>query len=38
MIFAIGVAVGFAFDNSGAAGLAGAVGYYVFNNRCTGYQ
>lgn len=29
IIFAIGVAVGFAFDNSGAAGLAGAVGYFV---------
>ena len=29
IIFAIGVAVGFAFDNSGAAGLAGVVGYFV---------
>ncbi|NLW40660.1 MAG: PTS transporter subunit EIIC, partial [Tissierellia bacterium] len=29
LIFAIGVAVGLAFDNGGAAGLAGAVGYFV---------
>ncbi len=29
IIFAIGVAVGLAFDNSGAAGLAGVVGYFV---------
>jgi PTS system N-acetylglucosamine-specific IIC component len=29
MLFAIGVAVGFAKDNNGVAGLAGAVGYYV---------
>lgn len=29
IIFAIGVAVGLAFDNSGAAGLAGAVGYFI---------
>lgn len=31
LIFAIGVAVGLAFDNGGAAGLAGAVGYFVLN-------
>ncbi|CCQ95863.1 PTS system, N-acetylglucosamine-specific IIBC subunit [[Clostridium] ultunense Esp] len=29
IIFAIGVAVGLAFDNGGAAGLAGAAGYFV---------
>ena len=29
ILFAIGVAVGLSFDNSGAAGLAGAVGYFV---------
>lgn len=29
LIFAIGVAVGFARDNNGAAGLAGAIGYMV---------
>lgn len=29
LIFAVGIAVGFAFDNGGAAGLAGAVGYLV---------
>lgn len=29
LLFAIGVAVGLSFDNSGAAGLAGAVGYFV---------
>lgn len=30
MLFAIGVAVGFATDNHGVAGLAGAVGWFVF--------
>ena len=30
LLFAIGVAVGFAFDGSGSAGLAGVVGYFVF--------
>lgn len=29
LLFAIGVAVGFAKDNNGAAGLAGAIGYLV---------
>lgn len=29
LIFAIGVAVGIAFDGAGAAGLAGVVGYYI---------
>ena len=29
LLFAIGVAVGFAFDGSGSAGLAGVVGYFV---------
>lgn len=29
LLFAIGVAVGLAKDNNGAAGLAGAVGYYI---------
>ena len=29
LLFAIGVAVGLSFDNAGAAGLAGAVGYLV---------
>ncbi len=29
LLFAIGVAVGFAKDNNGAAGLAGAVGYLI---------
>lgn len=29
LLFALGVAVGLSFDNSGAAGLAGVVGYFV---------
>jgi PTS system N-acetylglucosamine-specific IIC component len=29
LLFAVGVAVGFAKENNGAAGLAGAVGYFV---------
>lgn len=29
LLFAIGVAVGLSFDSSGAAGLAGAIGYFV---------
>ncbi len=29
LLFAIGVAVGFAKDNNGASGLAGAVGYLI---------
>ncbi len=29
LLFAIGIAVGFAKENNGAAGLAGAVGYFV---------
>lgn len=32
LLFAIGVAVGLSFDNAGAAGLAGAVGYLVLTN------
>lgn len=32
LIFAIGVAVGLAQDNNGAAGLAGAIGYLILNN------
>lgn len=31
LLFAIGVAVGFAKDSNGAAGLAGAIGFYVMN-------
>lgn len=31
LLFAIGIAVGLAKDNNGAAGLAGAVAYYVLN-------
>ncbi|MDD3266988.1 MAG: N-acetylglucosamine-specific PTS transporter subunit IIBC [Burkholderiales bacterium] len=30
LLFAIGVSVGFAKDNNGSAGLAGAVGYLIF--------
>lgn len=32
LLFAIGVAIGLAHDNGGAAGLAGAVGYLVLTN------
>lgn len=32
LLFAIGVAVGFAKDGHGAAGLAGAIGFFVLNN------
>ncbi|HPJ24978.1 MAG TPA: N-acetylglucosamine-specific PTS transporter subunit IIBC [Synergistaceae bacterium] len=32
LIFAIGVAIGMAFDNGGAAGLAGAIGYLTLTN------
>ncbi|WP_026673387.1 N-acetylglucosamine-specific PTS transporter subunit IIBC [Alkalihalobacterium bogoriense] len=32
LIFAIGVAVGFARDNNGSAALAGAIGYFVLVN------
>ncbi|HYE83360.1 MAG TPA: N-acetylglucosamine-specific PTS transporter subunit IIBC [Clostridia bacterium] len=32
LIFAIGIAVGWAHDNGGAAGLSGAVGYFVLVN------
>lgn len=32
LLFAIGIAVGFSHDNGGAAGLAGAVGYFVLTN------
>ena len=31
LLFAIGVAVGFAHENNGVAGLAGAIGYLVLN-------
>jgi PTS system N-acetylglucosamine-specific IIC component len=34
LIFAIGVAIGFAKDNNGAAALAGAVGYLVLTYGC----
>ncbi len=32
LIFAIGVAIGFAHDNNGTAALAGAIGYFVLVN------
>lgn len=32
LIFAIGVAIGLSIDGSGAAGLAGAIGYLVLQN------
>ena len=32
LIFAIGVAIGLSVDGSGAAGLAGAIGYLVLQN------
>ncbi|CUH95590.1 PTS system N-acetylglucosamine-specific EIICB component [Propionispora sp. 2/2-37] len=32
LLFAIGIAVGFSHDSGGAAGLAGAVGYFVLTN------
>ncbi|WP_027340759.1 N-acetylglucosamine-specific PTS transporter subunit IIBC [Halonatronum saccharophilum] len=32
LLFGIGVAVGISFDGSGAAGLAGVVGYFVLTN------
>jgi PTS system N-acetylglucosamine-specific IIC component len=35
IIFAIGIAVGLAKDNAGAAGLAGAVGYFTLTNGAT---
>jgi len=35
LIFAIGIAVGLAKDNAGAAGLAGAVGYLTLTNGAT---
>ncbi len=35
LLFAIGVAVGFASDGNGAAGLAGAIGYYVLNGTAS---
>lgn len=31
LLFAIGVAIGFAEDQNGAAGLAGAIGFYIMN-------
>lgn len=35
LIFAIGIAVGFAKDNNGAAALAGAMGFFVLNACAT---
>lgn len=35
LIFAIGIAVGFADENNGVAGIAAAVGYFVLNNVAT---
>lgn len=35
LIFAIGVAVGLAKDNNGAAGLAGAIGYFILTAVAT---
>lgn len=35
LIFAIGIAVGFARDNNGTAGLAGAIGYLVLTSTLT---
>ncbi|MDF2547600.1 MAG: system, N-acetylglucosamine-specific subunit [Anaerosolibacter sp.] len=35
LIFAIGIAVGLAKDNAGAAGLAGAVGYFTLTKGAT---
>jgi PTS system N-acetylglucosamine-specific IIC component len=32
LLFAIGIAIGFADENNGVAGLAGAVGYFVITN------
>ncbi|SCK02188.1 EIICBA-Glc 2 [uncultured Clostridium sp.] len=32
LLFAIGISVGLADDNNGTAGLAGAIGYFVFTN------
>ncbi|VBB05373.1 phosphotransferase system eiib cysteine phosphorylation site [Lucifera butyrica] len=32
LLFAIGIAVGISHDNGGAAGLAGAIGYFVLTN------
>ena len=32
LLFAIGISVGLADDNNGSAGLAGAIGYFVFTN------
>ncbi|WP_069998941.1 N-acetylglucosamine-specific PTS transporter subunit IIBC [Cellulosilyticum sp. I15G10I2] len=35
LLFAIGIAVGLANDSNGAAGLAGAVGYFILNTTAT---
>lgn len=35
LIFAVGIAVGFADENNGVAGIAAAVGYFVLNNVAT---
>ncbi|MED1202295.1 N-acetylglucosamine-specific PTS transporter subunit IIBC [Heyndrickxia acidicola] len=35
VIFAIGIAIGFAKGNNGAAGLAGAIGYFVLSSGAT---
>lgn len=38
MIFAIGIAVGFAEENNGVAGIAAAVGYFVLTNVATAFN
>lgn len=38
MIFAIGIAVGFAEENNGVAGLAAVVGYFVLTNVATAFN
>ncbi|WP_170008003.1 N-acetylglucosamine-specific PTS transporter subunit IIBC [Bacillus fonticola] len=38
LLFAIGVAIGFAKDNNGAAGLAGAIGYLVLSSATAAFD
>jgi len=38
MIFAIGIAVGFAEENNGVAGVAAVVGYFVLTNVATAFD
>lgn len=38
MIFAIGIAVGFAEENNGVAGIAAVVGYFVLTNVATAFN